>query len=270
MTIDDVSWLATPSAPTYPWPENEMIARYGLRRLTAAEQEVFPSLLLALDAFKARLTRPQATVPRVRAGWVVWVAETYPGSYLVRLPGGANLITPFHNITWERVPDTTPVTTIIEIQAEERRRLAEAQRWQPGQVITTPHTRLVWSTLAGWLYAWGQLQRRPHSIDRYGKEDQHIQALPVEMIAAETEESALYDFLAVMDAGNARQPKGMRANDPATPLVVAANNRLGQLGAVPYRRHRQQQNLRQTLKPGGNSLRSPPNEQVAASHLSLF
>ena len=28
--------------PAYPWPDEEMIARYGLRHLTPEEQQVFP------------------------------------------------------------------------------------------------------------------------------------------------------------------------------------------------------------------------------------
>jgi hypothetical protein len=253
----------------YPWPEEEMIGRYGLRRLTTEEQDIFPSLHLALAVFKARLTKPPAAAPNVRAGWVVWIAETYPGAYLVRLPGGASMLAPYHNIVWELVADETLVTTLIDVRVEEKRRLVEAQKWRPGQVITTPHTRLSWNSLAGWLNAWGQLQRRPHSSDRYWKEDEHIGALPVEMIAAETKESALYDFLVVMDSGSARRPKGMRANDPSTPLVVAANNRLAQLGAAPYRQYRQQQSLRSVLKTGLSNDFLEPNP-ATTRHLSLF
>jgi hypothetical protein len=253
----------------YPWPAEEMIGRYGLRRLTAEEQNVFPSLHLAMDMFKARLTKPPAAAPGARAGWIVWIAETYPGAYLVRLPGGATLLAPYHDITWERVSNETLVTTLIDVRVEEKRRLVEAQKWRPGQVITTLHTRLSWSNLAGWLNAWGQIQRRPHSSDRYWKEDEHIRALPIEMIAAETEANALYDFLAVMDNGNSRRPKGMRANDPTTPLVVAANNRLAQIGALPYRQYRQQQSLRSVLKTGVSSVlcQAPP---APTPHLSLF
>ncbi|MCI0395984.1 MAG: hypothetical protein L0332_27065 [Chloroflexi bacterium] len=261
---------AAPAYRPYPWPEEEMITRYGLRRLTADEQEVFPSLSLALDVFKARLTKPPAVAPNVRKGWVTWVAETYPGSYLVRLPGGASLIAPYHDIAWERVPVDVPTTTIEEIWAEERRLQEEARKWRPGQMITTPYTRLAWSSLSGWLSAWGRLQRRPHSSDRYWKEDEHIRALPIEMIAAETDKQALYDFLEVMDSGNARQPKGMRDEDPATPLVVAANNRLARLGAVPYRQYRQQQSLRRALAPDLTTPRPQPGTRPAASDLSLF
>jgi hypothetical protein len=257
--------------PVYPWPDEEMITGYGLRRLTPEEQHIFPSLRLALDVFKARLTKPPAAVPRVRAGWIVWVAETYPGQYHLRLPGGATLLAPYHDITWERVPVETPATTVEDIRTEEKRLRAEAEKWQPGQVVTTPGTRLSWDSLAGWIDAWQRLQPRAHSSDRYWKESQHIRALPVEMITAEADETILYDFLDLMNSGDTRPPKGMRAEHPTTPLVVEAHNRLAQLGAIPYRQYRQQQSLRRMLtSPTGASTRKRPSGEKAVSHLSLF
>ena len=257
--------------PAYPWPEAEMIARYGLRHLTPEEQQVFPGLRLVLDVLKARLTRPPAAVPRARAGWIVWVAETYPGQYHIRLPGGATMLAPYHNIAWERVPVETPATTIEEVRAEERRLQAEARKWRPGKVITTPGTRLSWDSLAGWVAAWQKLQRRPHSSRRYWQENQHIRTLPVEMIAAEADKTILYDFLDLMNSGDARPPKGMREKHPATPLVVAAHNRLAQLGEIPYRQYRQQQSLRQILvSTGSETTRKRPSSEKAVAHLSLF
>ncbi|MAU00676.1 MAG: hypothetical protein CL608_26325 [Anaerolineaceae bacterium] len=257
--------------PAYPWPEDEMIARYSLRHLTPEEQQVFPGLRLALAVFKARLTKPPAAVPRVRAGWIVWVAETYPGQYHLRLPGGATLLAPYDDITWERVPVETPAATIEDIRAEEKRLQAEAEKWRPGHVITTPGTRLSWDSLAGWIDAWQRLQCRAHSSDRYWKENRHMRALPREMIAAEADETILYDFLDLMNSGDARPPKGMRTGHPTTPLVVEAHNRLVQLGAVSYRQYRQQQGLRRMLaSPTGASTRKRPSGEEAAPHLSLF
>ncbi len=63
---------------------------YHLRPLTQTEQTVFPGLSLVQDMFKGRLTQPPTGIPRARSGWVVWIAETYPRHYLVRLPGGAS------------------------------------------------------------------------------------------------------------------------------------------------------------------------------------
>ena len=268
--------MTQPVEATYPWPEDEMIVRYGLRRLTPEEQQVFAGLRLALDVFKVRFIKPPAAVPRARTGWIVWVAETYPGQHHIRLPGGATLLAPYHDITWERVPVETPATTIEDIRAEglsraqsrEKRLQAEARKWRPGQVVTTPGTRLSWDSLTGWIDAWERLQRRAHSSDRYWKESQHIQALPVEMIAAEVDEIILYDFLDLMNSGDARPPKGMRAEHPTTPLVVEAHNRLVQLGAIPYR---QQQSLRRVLvNTGSETTRKRPFGEEAAPHLSLF
>ena len=119
----------------YPLPEAEMAARYGLRRLTPEEQAVFPGLPLVLRVFKARLTRPPAVMPGARAGWafgelsraVVWLAETYPGNYLVRLPGGAPLLAPYHDKGWTAVADDTPPTTIASARRDEQMR-----QWQGG------------------------------------------------------------------------------------------------------------------------------------------
>ena len=185
-----------------------MITRYGLRCLTPEEQQVFPGLRLALAVFKVRFIKPPAAVPHARAGWIVWVAETYSGQYHIRLPGGATLLAPYHDLTWERVPVETPASTIEDIRAEEKRLQAEAGKWRPGQVITTPGTRLSWDSLAGWIDAWQQLQGRAHSSRRYWQEDKHIRSLPAEMIAAETDEAILYGFLSIM---NSAMPGHQRA-----------------------------------------------------------
>ncbi len=90
------------------------------------------------------------------------------------------------------------------------------------------------------------------------------------MISHEAEPAVLYEFLDIMHSSNVRPPKGMRHGHPTTEHVVAANNRLSQLGAASYRRHRQQAVLRRGLRqlepPRG---RQPPHEE-AAGHLSLF
>lgn len=109
----------------YPLPEAEMIARYGLRPLTPDERQLFPGLRLALQICKVQLTKPPAVLPLARAGWVVWMAETYPGHYLVRMPGGATLLAPHHKMSWTAVADDTPATTLAAAQAYERQR-----QWQ--------------------------------------------------------------------------------------------------------------------------------------------
>ena len=127
--INDLQRPATParSEPYWPYPLSaaEMVARYGLRCLTAEEKQVFPGLPLALNVFKAQITKPPAAVPLARAGWVVWLAETYPGCYLVRLPGGATLPVPYNEMSWTAVADDEPVTTLATAQA-----MAQHHHWQ--------------------------------------------------------------------------------------------------------------------------------------------
>ena len=106
----------------YPLPEAEMMARYGLRRLTPEEQAVFPGLPLVLHVFKARLTLPPAVMPQARAGWVVWLAETYPGSGLVRMPGGVTLLWPDHEMGWTAVALDVAITTLASAKRDEQQR----------------------------------------------------------------------------------------------------------------------------------------------------
>lgn len=258
-----------PSWP-YPLPEAEMILQYGLRPLTPAEQAIFPGLPLTLCIDRVRLMKPLASVPKARAGWIVWLAETYPGAYLMRLPGGATLPVPYNQMVWEKVPTETAVTTLEAVRAEEQRRLAEAQRWRPGQTITTPGTRLSFSSLTEWIAGWQQLQARAHSSDRYQKEGWHLQALPPEIIMSETDEMVLYHFLSLLKEDDALPPKGSRTNYATTLLVVAAHNRLTQLGAVPYRQHLQRKRLHQVLAAQlDNRIGKRPHLQ-GVDHLTLF
>ncbi|MBP8000049.1 MAG: hypothetical protein KA314_14860 [Chloroflexi bacterium] len=259
-------------APPYPWPIEAMITRYGLRSLTEAERVVFPGISLACDIFKGRLIRPPTAIPRVRSGWVVWIAETYPGCFLVRLPGGASFTAPYHHVSWERVPDKTPATTVEEIYMEDKRWQAEALKWRLGQMRTTPETRLTWSCLAEWLVAWNKLQNRAHSTLRYQQEAEHLRLLPVEMIEAEADETVLYTFLDAFNQDDALPPRGMRQKHPTTPLVVAANNRLAQLGATPYRHYRQQQSMHRALQqpPRTRPSRSARPDTSDGMTLSLF
>jgi hypothetical protein len=252
----------------YPWPEDEMVSRYGLRRLTETEAKAFPGIPLALRVFKARITRPPGVLPKAK-GWVVWLAETYPGCFLVNLPGAGTLIADYHDIRWTAVPDETPVTTAAMVRAEDERLRLEAAKWRPGQVVTTPGTRLSWDCLAAWFDGWWKLNRRAHSSDRYWKEKEHIRALPLEMIAAEGEPAILYDFLTVMNSNAARPPKGLRAGHPANALVQAAHNRLAQLDAPTFRQVQLQQSLQQALSAAAADSRAarPSSEK---DNLSLF
>ncbi len=127
-----VNTLRQPSLPAstkphwpYPLPEAEMMARYGLRPLTVAEQQRFPGLRLVLRIHKVRITQPPTATPLARAGWVVWIAETYPDCYLMRLPGGASLPVPYNKMNWTTVAANEPATTLAAAEAMEQQR-----RWQ--------------------------------------------------------------------------------------------------------------------------------------------
>jgi hypothetical protein len=112
----------------YPLPEAEMVAQYGLRCLTQAEQQLFPGLGLVLNIRKVRLTKPPSVMPAARASWVVWTAETYPGHYLVRMPGGATLPAPFNQMAWTAVSEEGGdilATTLADVKADRWR-----QQWR--------------------------------------------------------------------------------------------------------------------------------------------
>lgn len=155
---------------------------------------------------------------------------------------------------------------------EEKRRQAEALKWRPGQTITTPETRLTWSCLREWLLAWNKLQDRSHSSLRYQQESAHLRVLPPEMVEAETDEAVLYSFLDALHQDDAIPPRGMRQKHSTTPLVIAANNRLAELGADSYRLYRQQQSMRRVLqqppkaRPNRHTMPDTPDGMT----LSLF
>ncbi len=155
---------------------------------------------------------------------------------------------------------------------DEKRRERDAVKWRPGQAITTPETHLTWSCLAEWLVAWNKQQNRAHSTLRYQQEAEHLRVLPIEMVEVETGAAVLYAFLDALDQDDALPPRGMRQKHPTTPLVVAANNCLAQLGAVPYRLYRQQQSMCWVLKhpPKARTPRSAVSDTPGGMTLSLF
>jgi hypothetical protein len=166
------------------------------------------------------------------------------------------------------------VTTLDDVRAEECRRWEAAQKWRPGQAITTPGTRLRWDCLTGWVEAWGALQRRRVSSTRYRQESNHIQALPPEMIEYEADPAVLYAFLEIMASNSGNRPrKGRRAGHPTTEMVMVAGNRLAQLGAVHYHDYRHQQGLRRAVlgaAPGRDDLVGELHAGAVVPHLSLF
>ena len=112
----------------YPWPDEEMIARYGMRYPTPVERNTFPTHRLVLDVFKAKIikiTKSPYINPGVGIGWVVWAVESYPGSHQFRMPNGDLLHEQYHQIEWARVLDETPVTTPASVK-----RAKVQQLWQ--------------------------------------------------------------------------------------------------------------------------------------------
>ena len=166
--------------------------------------------------------------------------------------------------------DEMKAPDIDGVRAEAFRRLALANNWQPGQVMTTPGARLSWRNLEEWIEAWEQLQGRRHSTVRYQQESDHKRALPAAMVSQETDPAVLYAFLDLMHQANVRPPKGMREAHPTTPHVVAANNRLAQLGAEPYQRYRQQVPLGRKLAKTAPSKQPRQRDDLPTGHLSLF
>lgn len=117
---------ASPPSP-YPWPDEEMIARYGMRYPTPAERNIFPTHRLVINVVKARI-RKIGKSPYVNAagiGAIVWAVESYPGSHQFRIPNGDLLHEQLYEIEWEQAPDDMPVTTLASIERDRLR-----QQWR--------------------------------------------------------------------------------------------------------------------------------------------
>lgn len=108
----------------YALPEEELFERYGMRQLTPEERKVFSGLKLVITVKKVQITKAPSILPKTK-GWIVWIAETYPKSYLVNFPGGGSVLAPFNKMSWVDVPQDTPATTLESAKEGERQR-----RWQ--------------------------------------------------------------------------------------------------------------------------------------------
>jgi len=116
------------SALSYPWPDEEMMIRYGLRYPTPAEKKLFPTHRLVLDVFKVKITKIAKSPyinPESGIGWIVWTIESYPDSHQFRMPGGDLLHEQYHGVEWERVVEETAVTTPASAK-----RLQAIRQWQ--------------------------------------------------------------------------------------------------------------------------------------------
>lgn len=95
----------------------------------------------------------------------------------------------------------------------------------------TPGTRLDWRDLAGWMAATRIIGRR-RATRRVEPWTRHVAALPVAMIARETDADLLRevrDLFLRGPSGLCQPLRGHRANAPQTALIVAINNRLAVL-----------------------------------------
>jgi hypothetical protein len=101
-------------------------------------------------------------------------------------------------------------------------------RWE----YRTPGTALWWSDVASWCAAARRLAARRCSARRSAALEAHAAALPLSMIAAETDAAAIADALDLLKHGPpclARPPRGARAGAPQTPRIVALANRAARL-----------------------------------------
>jgi hypothetical protein len=126
------------SAPTtvharYPFSDGEMMARYGMRPATPSELAIFPTHPLVIAVIKTRIKqigRPVYT-GMGSPNLIVWAVESYPGSHQFRMLNGDLLHEQYHQIEWEPVSLTTPVTTLASLREERHR-----QQWRR----SLPHT----------------------------------------------------------------------------------------------------------------------------------
>ncbi len=105
----------------------------------------------------------------------------------------------------------------------------------------TPGTQLWWSSVAAWVAAVHMLDRRRSSSARNRALDAHVAALPLELIAEDTDLSALKEAVWLLKYGGSyfqRPQRGHRADAPHTPRIVALNNRIAQLDRVRFGHNR--------------------------------
>lgn len=142
--------------------------------------------------------------------------------------------------------------------------------WAVGKSITTPGTNLSWHNLTGWINAWYQLRSRPNASRRYRQEDEHLQALPLAMVANTMDVAMLNHFIGILCHPNVRPPRGLRANHPTTPLIVAAHNRLKQLGAESHKKQQLRASSQQIADMSRPITAKRPSNNTQPFHLSLF
>jgi hypothetical protein len=99
----------------------------------------------------------------------------------------------------------------------------------PRQWYSTPRTRLHWSSLAEWLDAASQLERRRHTYLNNERKRLHVASLPLSLIVDCDEPELLVVCRNLLQHGptHFRRPlRGQRADAPHTRLLVEINNQL--------------------------------------------
>ena len=110
----------------------------------------------------------------------------------------------------------------------------------------TPGTRLWWGTVREWVICAKRLDARRSSAARNIALAAHVEALPLKMIAAETDRIAIeaaLDLLTAGPTGLCRPPRGHRADAPHTPRIMAL-----------YNRRKMLEQDKNTITPGANWL----------------
>lgn len=110
------------SSSQYPWSDEEMIARYGMRYATPEERRIFPRKRLVISVLKVKIIaigKSPYIDPGIGIGSVVWAVEWYPGIHQFRMFNRGLLQEEYNQIVWERVPEDTPVTTEASARREQ-------------------------------------------------------------------------------------------------------------------------------------------------------
>ncbi|MCA7888575.1 hypothetical protein LGM58_35930 [Burkholderia contaminans] len=98
-----------------------------------------------------------------------------------------------------------------------RTQRAQAQR----VVITTPGTRISWSSVAEWMMAWKRLNARAPTMKRHGQRAAHIAALAsnMDVINSETNIETLAAATFFVECEQMQPPRGEREGHPATEIL---------------------------------------------------
>ncbi|GAB4427924.1 MAG: hypothetical protein Kow0031_08050 [Anaerolineae bacterium] len=126
--------------------------------------------------------------------------------------------------------------------------------------ITTPGTRITWNSVDTWLAGYNKLKARRDSSNKYSQIRAHIAAIPREMIEAETSTAALYELEQALSSE--RPPKGMRGDDPTTPLIQFTKNRMANLQRKHYERQREQIEQWYREHPEADAATAPATEPL--------